>query len=220
MINRVTTLTSFLFVGMYINLSFSQIMIDPAKPDFVFSGGKVVSQDFEIDFSQLMTVDGVKQHLELSKNQEGSIADQIHQMGIINFEISQKIAKEPDVQRLQEAWELIQANQKKLNLFVENVLLPHQLETARHLAVREYLFNVDWEVLISETFSKSIANLSDQDRESFQARAREIEKELKEKIVVLKFEALQKIVSELPPDSRQKLDFLLKLDPEKVKELK
>lgn len=205
-----------LAVGITSEVTYSQILIDPSKPDMVIGIGNVVTDDLSVDLGQFIAVDRLRQSLELSNSQENTLLARMQEIGVQNFQLNQLISDEKDLDKMRERWELIRVNQSAFALFVEKKLLPHQVEIARNLAFENYVSSVELESLISNAFANFLANATDKEKELFDQTAIKIKKELDQKIQELKLEAVKKLIKSVPAKHRGNLPPILELSRDQI----
>jgi len=196
---------------LLIQWTYSQIMIDPSKPDFVVGVGNVFNDDLRVDLGEFILIDRFRQSLELSESQEKTLLVRMQETGVQNFQLNQLIVKETDPDKFREHWEVIQQNQISFTSFVESTLLPHQVALAKQLAFQNYLSSVKLEDVISNAFAKSLANATEEERKLFDQAAIEIKRELDQKIYELKLEAVKQLIKNVPAEHRGNLNSVLEL---------
>ncbi len=107
-------------------------------------------------------------------------------------------------QRTAKMREVGESLQKKVN----QILLPHQIDRLKQIQLQMQLRGSAMGALGSETLQKELNITSDQ-KERIQARAQQVNDELRKKIEALRKEAQQKLLSELSPQQRSKFEQMI-----------
>lgn len=170
---------------------------------FFFSDSAMMSSDV----FALADNPGIQHEIELDK-------DQLKQLRDINKEFSERISEQVreltsgqnmNPERGRELSTLIQEMNEEKKQRMETVLLPHQFERLRQIALQVQMKQEgEAATLASEKVAEALG-IDDEQKKRLEARAAEIRKELEEKIARLREEARDELLGELSGDQRKKL---------------
>jgi hypothetical protein len=143
------------------------------------------------------------------------VDEQIEQIRAINKEFSAKIKEsihsengELRIKDPQEMGQLIEDFRKSQQEQINQVLLPHQQDRLEQVSLQTRMKHQG----TAETLSSQLAEklgISPEQKQRLQKRSEELQKEIDDKVKQLRDDARKKLLDELTPDQRRKLEALI-----------
>jgi hypothetical protein len=198
---------STVFLLLFTTQIWAQVMIDPRNPSIVIEGGAALYDAGKIDYAMLVADKKLMEELDLIPNQWSQMEMAMKESGMRNFQIMQSAIKSKN---FEEAKLLIRDERTSFTKLANEILLPHQLKVAEMLGVMKFVSELSVPQMISAPGLGLFVDLTENEKKRIELRAREIQDELERDVNRLKFEALQKLVKELPENKQKQLESLLK----------
>jgi Spy/CpxP family protein refolding chaperone len=178
----------------------------PGGPGGPFGGGGVLG---------LVMRDEVRQELQLVDEQrdkvEGVVTAAREKIGNEMrdlFAQMRDLGDEERRARFNEIRTRMETLNKDMEAELQKVLLPHQFERLKQIDLQSRIQQRGAGALTSGELAEALS-LTDEQREKLDARAAEVQQELRDKIAQLQLEARNKMLDVLTPEQRAKLDSLM-----------
>jgi Spy/CpxP family protein refolding chaperone len=175
-------------------------------PGGPFGGGGVLG---------LVMRDEVQQELQLVDEQRGKVesltADARERIGTEMREMFSQLRDLGDEERRARGDEIrarMETLNKELEGDLQKVLLPHQFDRLKQIDLQSRIQQRGAGALTSGDLADALS-LTDDQREKLEARAAEVQQELRDKIAQLQLEARNKMLDVLTPEQRAKLDSMM-----------
>ncbi len=145
------------------------------------------------------------------------VDEQMQQIRDINAEFGKKIQEQISEMRLgnmnpdrgRDLSDLIQRLNAEKQQRMQQVLLPHQFDRLRQIALQTRMKRTGEATTLSSGEVAEALGISAEQQEKIKARAEELKKEMEEKIARIKQEAREELLDELTGEQRRKLEEMM-----------
>lgn len=140
-----------------------------------------------------MAGDQLKEFKEMQESLRKAISERMADVGKGNL----------DPQRFKEVGEIVREMTEQQQARLEKMLLPHQLDRLKQIAMQRYLNQSGEANALTNKHLAEELGISSEQQERLKKRSDEIKEELQAKIEELKEQAREKLLQELTPQQRQ-----------------
>ncbi len=197
-------LTLFL-VSTFDSVVIGQFYVDPETGDRS-PNGEAILDDGGLNYPQLLLGDVAI--LEMVADQRSDLNEKIRLIGIANHIAGQDYNNGKTTAL--DFRDTIVANENRVSQIVSATLLPFQLNELKRIAFLDVASKNTLPSLIEKDSVSKFLGLSQDEKKRMKKKAADIQKELEEKVMILKREAQRELLSELPQELQLELGFDLK----------